>query len=119
MENIIKQLNEVNELIEKLETEQKKLKSDLIEELKKIESKNYRTDKALYSLVEKTNDKFNEAKFKEEHEEVYNNYLKTKVIFDVTTFKRKEKQYVEQYTEKGETTYSLMIKKNKENEDVE
>ena len=87
--------------------------------MKNTESKNYRTDKALYSLVTKTNDKFNENKFKEEHEDVYNNYLKTKVSFDITTFKKKEKEFVEQYTEKGETTYSLMIKENKASEENE
>lgn len=117
MDNIIKRLNEINELIENLENEQQQLKNNLIEELKNTESKNYRTDKALYSLVTKTNDKFNENKFKEEHEDVYNNYLKTKVIFDITTFKKKEKEFVEQYTEKGETTYSLMIKENKVEEE--
>lgn len=119
MDNIIKRLNEINELIENLENEQQQLKNNLIEELKNTESKNYRTDKALYSLVTKTNDKFNENKFKEEHEDVYNNYLKTKVSFDITTFKKKEKEFVEQYTEKGETTYSLMIKENKESEENE
>ena len=113
MDNIIKRLNEVNELIEKLENEQQQLKNNLIEELKNTETKNYRTDKALYSLVTKTNDKFNEKKFKEEHEDIYKNYLKTKVSFDITTFKKKEKELVEQYTEKGETTYSLMIRENK------
>lgn len=119
MDNIIKRLNEINELIENLENEQQQLKNNLIEELKNTESKNYRTDKALYSLVTKTNDKFNENKFKEEHEDVYNNYLKTKVSVDITTFKKKEKEFVEQYTEKGETTYSLMIKENKESEENE
>lgn len=119
MDNIIKRLNEINELIENLENEQQQLKNNLIEELKNTESKNYRTDKALYSLVTKTNDKFNENKFKEEHEDVYNNYLKTKVSFDITTFKKKEKEFVEQYTEKGETTYSLMIKENKVSEENE
>lgn len=117
MDNIIKRLNEINELIKNLENEQQQLKNNLIEELKNTETKNYRTDKALYSLVTKTNDKFNENKFKEEHQDVYNNYLKTKVSFDITTFKKKEKEFVEEYTEKGETTYSLMIKENKVEEE--
>lgn len=119
MDNIIKRLNEINELIKNLENEQQQLKNNLIEELKNTETKNYRTDKALYSLVTKTNDKFNENKFKEEHQDVYNNYLKTKVSFDITTFKKKEKEFVEEYTEKGETTYSLMIKENKVSEENE
>ncbi len=119
MENIIDRLNQVNELIETLEIEQKELKSKLIEELKNTESKNYRTDKALYSLKTISNDKFNETKFKEEHEDIYNNYLKTKVSFDITTFKKKEKGLVEQYTEKGEIAYSLAIKENKNIEEKE
>lgn len=113
MNNIIERLNEIKQLIVNLENEEKELETKLIEELKNTEEKNYRTDKALYSLVTKTNDKFNEKKFKEEHEDIYNNYLKTKVSFDITTFKKKEKEFVEQYTEKGETTYSLMIRENK------
>ena len=117
MDNIIKRLNEINELIKNLENEQQQLKNNLFEELKNTETKNYRTDKALYSLVTKTNDKFNENKFKEEHEDIYNNYLKTKISFDITTFKKKEKEFVEEYTEKGETTYSLMIKENKVEEE--
>ena len=44
------------------------------------------------SLVTKTNDKFNENKFKEEHQDVYNNYLKTKVSFDITTSKKKTRK---------------------------
>lgn len=119
MNNIIERLNEIKQLIVNLENEEKELETKLIEKLKNTEEKNYRTDKALYSLVTKTNDKFNENKFKEEHQDIYNNYLKTKVSFDITTFKKKEKEFVEQYTEKGETTYSLMIKENKENDEEE
>ena len=117
MQNIIDELNKVNELIEDLEKQQSDLKNKLIEELKNTENKNYRTDKALYSLKTTSNDKFNENKFKEEHEDIYNNYLKTKVSFDITTFKKKEKQFVEEYTEKGEPTFSLMIKEYKEGEE--
>ena len=113
MENIVNELNEVELLIKNLESKRDGLKAQLIQELKNTESKNYRTDKALYSLKVVSNDKFNEKRFKEEHEDVYNNYLKTKVSFDITTFKKKEKKYVEEYTEKGEATYSLMIKENK------
>lgn len=113
MENIVNELNEVELLIKNLESIRDGLKAQLIQELKNTESKNYRTDKALYSLKVVSNDKFNEKRFKEEHEDVYNNYLKTKVSFDITTFKKKEKKYVEEYTEKGEATYSLMIKENK------
>lgn len=114
MNSIIERLNEVKRLITNLENEEKELEQKLIEELKNTEDKNYRTEKALYSLVTKTNDKFNENKFKEEHEDIYNNYLKTKISFDITTFKKKEKELVEQYTEKGDVTYSLMIRENKE-----
>lgn len=113
MENIIDKLNEVELLIRNLESQRDGLKAQLIEELKNTEEKNYRTEKALYSLRVVSNDKFNEKKFKEEHEDIYNNYLKTKVSFDITTFKKKEKDYVEEYTEKGIETYSLMIKENK------
>lgn len=113
MENIINDLNQIENAIKTLESKRDELKTKLIDELKNTESKNYRTDKALYSLKTISNDKFNESKFKEEHEDVYNNYLKTKVSFDITTFKKKEKKLLEQYTEKGETTYSLMIKENK------
>lgn len=116
MENIVNELNEVELLIKNLESKRDGLKAQLIQELKNTESKNYRTDKALYSLKVVSNDKFNEKKFKEEHEDIYNNYLKTKVSFDITTFKKKEKEYVEEYTEKGEVTYSLMIKENKTEE---
>lgn len=119
MENIINDLNEVEMLIKNLESKRDELKTKLVEELKNTESKNYRTDKALYSLKTISNDKFNETKFKEEHEDIYKNYLKTKVSFDITTFKKKEKELVEQYTEKGETTYSLMIKENKIEETTE
>ena len=118
MNGIIEKLNEINELIEKLTNEQNELKLNLIEELKNTEEKNYRTDKALYSLKVISNDKFNEDKLKEEHEEVYNNYLKTKVSFDITTFKKKEKELVEKYTEAGEPTFSLMIKENKIEEEI-
>lgn len=118
MNEIVEKLNEIELLIKNLESERDELKNQLIEELKNTESKNFRTDKALYSLKVVSNDKFNEKKFKEEHEEIYNNYLKTKVSFDITTFKKKEKEYVEEYTEKGETTYSLMIKENKIEENV-
>lgn len=111
MNEIINKLQELDTAIENLENQRNELKSQLIEELKNTESKNYRTDDALYSLKTTSNDKFNEAKFKEEHEEIYNNYLKTKVSFDITTFKKKEKELTEQYTEKGEPTYSLQIKK--------
>lgn len=114
MNDIIEKLNRTNDLISHLEEERDILKKELIEELKNTESKNYRTDKALYSLVTKTNDKFNENKFKEENEETYNKYLKTKVSFDITTFKKKEKELTEKYTEKGEVTYQLMIKEIKE-----
>lgn len=114
MNDIIEKLNKTNDLISHLEEERDTLKKKLIEELKNTESKNYRTDKALYSLVTKTNDKFNENKFKEENEETYNKYLKTKVSFDITTFKKKEKELTEKYTEKGEVTYQLMIKEIKE-----
>lgn len=114
MNDIIEKLNRTNDLISHLEEEKDILKKELIEELKNTESKNYRTDKALYSLVTKTNDKFNENKFKEENEETYNKYLKTKVSFDITTFKKKEKELTEKYTEKGEVTYQLMIKEIKE-----
>lgn len=113
MENIVNELNEVELLIKNLESKRDGLKAQLIQELKNTESKNYRTEKALYSLKVVSNDKFNEKKFKEEHEDVYNNYLKTKISFDITTFKKKEKEYVEEYTEKGEATYNLMIKENK------
>ncbi len=113
MENIINDLNQIENAIKTLESKRDELKTKLIDELKNTESKNYRTDKALYSLKTISNDKFNESKFKEEHEDVYNNYLKTKVSFDITTFKKKEKKLLKQYTEKGETTYSLMIKENK------
>lgn len=119
MDNIINKLNEVDTLIKNLESQREELKNQLIEELKTTENKNYRTDKALYSLKTISNDKFNESKFKEEHEDIYNNYLKTKVSFDITTFKKKEKELVEEYTEKGETTYSLMIKENKIEETTE
>ena len=119
MENIINKLNEVELLIRNLESQRDGLKSQLIEELKNTEDKNYRTDKALYSLKVVSNDKFNEKKFKEEHEDIYNNYLKTKVSFDITTFKKKEKEYLEQYTEKGNDTYSLMIRENKKEEDTD
>lgn len=119
MDSIISKLNEVNSLIENLETQREELKSELIKELKNTESKSYRTDKALYSLVTKTNDKFNEAKFKTENEEIYNKYLKTKVSFDITTFKKKEKELTEKYTEKGEATYQLMIRETKEELPVE
>ncbi len=118
MENIVNELNEVELLIKNLESKRDGLKAQLIQELKNTESKNYRTDKALYSLKVVSNDKFNEKKFKEEHEDIYNNYLKTKVSFDITTFKKKEKEYVEEYTEKGEATYSLMIKENKVEETI-
>ena len=91
MESIINDLNQVENAIKTLESKRDELKTKLIDELKNTESKNYRTDKALYSLKTISNDKFNESKFKEEHEEVYNNYLKTKVSFDITTFKKKEK----------------------------
>ncbi|MDY5930171.1 MAG: hypothetical protein SPJ27_09130 [Candidatus Onthovivens sp.] len=113
MENIINDLNQIENAIKTLESKRDELKTKLIDELKNTESKNYRTDKALYSLKTISNDEFNESKFKEEHEDVYNNYLKTKVSFDITTFKKKEKKLLKQYTEKGETTYSLMIKENK------
>jgi hypothetical protein len=116
MENTIEKLNEINELIEKLTNEQFELKEKLIEQLKETESKNYRTDKALYSLRTITNNKLNENKLKEENEEIYNNYLRTKVTFDKITFKKKEKELTEKYTEIGETTYSLAIKINKEGE---
>lgn len=119
MENIINKLNEVELLIKNLESQRDGLKAQLIEELKNTEDKNYRTDKALYSLKVVSNDKFNEKKFKEEHEDIYNNYLKTKVSFDITTFKKKEKDYLEQYTEKGNDTYSLMIRENKKEEDTD
>ena len=56
------------------------------QELKNTESKNYRTDKALYSLKVVSNDKFNENKFKEEHEEIYNNYLKAKENSDKNVY---------------------------------
>ena len=101
MDNIINKLNEVDTLIKNLESQRGELKAQLIEELKNTENKNYRTDKALYSLKTISNDKFNESKFKEEHEDIYNNYLKTKVSFDITTFKKKEKELVEEYTEKA------------------
>lgn len=114
MENIIKKLNEINELIQKLENDRNQIKTQLINELKKIETKNYRTDKALYSLVPKSNDKFNEEKFKNENEEIYKKYIKTKVTFDITSFKKKEKELAEKYTEKGDITYSLVIRENKE-----
>ena len=113
MNDIINKLNEVELLINNLENQKNELKNQLIEELKKTETKNYRTDKALYSLVTKSNDKFNEAKFKDENAEIYNKYLKTKVSFDITTFKKKEKELTEKYMEKGEITYQLMIKENK------
>lgn len=58
MNNIIERLNEIKQLIVNLENEEKELETKLIEELKNTEEKNYRTDKALYSLVTKTNDKF-------------------------------------------------------------
>ena len=119
MNEIIDKLNEVELLIRNLESQRDWLKSQLIEELKNTEDKNYRTDKALYSLKVVSNDKFNEKKFKEEHEDIYNNYLKTKVSFDITTFKKKEKEYLEQYTEKGNDTYSLMIRENKKEEDTD
>lgn len=114
MDNIINKLNEVDTLIKNLESQRDELKNQLIEELKNTENKNYRTDKALYSLKTVSNDKFNESKFKEEHEDIYNNYLKTKISFDITTFKKKEKEFVEEYTEKGQVSYSLMIKKIEE-----
>lgn len=113
MNDIINKLNDVELLINNLENQKNELKNQLIEELKKTETKNYRTDKALYSLVIKSNDKFNEDKLKEENEEVYNKYLKTKVSFDITTFKNKEKELTDKYTEKGKITYQLMIKENK------
>lgn len=119
MNEIIEKLNNTNDLISHLEQERDELKSKLIEKLKNTETKNYRTDKALYSLVTKTNDKFNEVKFKEENEETYNKYLKTKVSFDTTTFKKKEKELAEKYTEKGEISYQLMIKENKIEESIE
>lgn len=119
MENIINDLNQIENAIKTLESKRDELKTKLIDELKNTESKNYRTDKALYSLKTISNDKFNESKFKEEHEDVYNNYLKTKVSFDITTFKKKEKKLLKQYTEKGETTYSLMIKENKIEQTIE
>lgn len=119
MENIIDKLNEVELLIRNLESQRDGLKAQLIEKLKNTEEKNYRTDKALYSLKVVSNDKFNEKKFKEEHEDIYNNYLKTKVSFDITTFKKKEKEYLEKYTEKGNDTYSLMIRENKKEEDTD
>ena len=71
MNDIINKLNDVELLINNLENQKNELKNQLIEELKKTETKNYRTDKALYSLVIKSNDKFNEDKLKEENEEVY------------------------------------------------
>ena len=94
MENIINDLNQIENAIKTLESKRDELKTKLIDELKNTESKNYRTDKALYSLKTISNDKFNESKFKEEHEDVYNNYLKTKVSFDITTFKKKEKKII-------------------------
>lgn len=111
MNELINKLHELDTLIEKVEEERNNIKAQLIEELKNTESKNYRTDDALYSLKTTSNDKFNEEKFKEEHEDIYNNYLKTKVSFDITTFKKKEKELTEEYTEKGQVSYSLMIKK--------
>lgn len=111
MNELINKLNELDTLIEKIEEERNDIKVQLIEELKNTEGKNYKTENALYSLKTISNDKFNEEKFKKEHEDIYNNYLKTKVSFDITTFKKKEKELTEQYTDKGKPTYSLQIKK--------
>ena len=119
LEQLTQELEHKTNLLELVEKDIKELKEKIINELKNSENKNYRNEKALYSLKTISNDKFNEIKFKEEHEDIYNNYLKTKVSFDITTFKKKEKEYVEQYTEKGESTYSLMIKENKDNEESE
>ena len=64
MENIVNELNEIELLIKNLESKRDGLKAQLIQELKNTESKNYRTDKALYSLKVVSNYKFNEKKFK-------------------------------------------------------
>ncbi len=124
IDKIIEELELNNNLIIELENKVNSLKENLIQELKNSEEKNYRNEKALYSLKVNSNDKFNEDKLKEEHEDIYNNYLKTKISFDVTTFKKKEKELVEKYTEKGIETYSLRIeeikvKEIKENEIAE
>lgn len=115
---IIEELELNNNLMVELESKINNLKLNLIEELKSTEEKNYRNEKALYSLKTISNDKFNEDKLKEEHEDIYNNYLKTKISFDITAFKKKEKELTEKYTEQGEITYGLMIKENKSEEVV-
>lgn len=113
LDKLTLELEQKNGLLELVQNEIKNLKEQIINELKNTEDKNYRNEKALYSLKTVSNDKFDEEKFKTEHQDVYNNYLKIKVSFDITTFKKKEKEFVEEYTEKGEISYSLMIKENK------
>lgn len=117
--SIINSLEIQNQIIERATESLEKLKSQLIEELKNQEEKNYRTEHAIYSLVTKTNDKFDEKKFKEEHKDIYDKYLKTKISFDITNFKKCEKEYTKQYTQRGEITYGLMIKENKNDKESE
>lgn len=113
LDKLTLELENKNSLLELVQNEIKNIKEKIITELKNTDEKNYRNEKALYSLKMVSNDIFNEEKFKTEHQDIYNNYLKTKVSFDITNFKKKEKEFVEQYTEKGETSYTLMIKENK------
>lgn len=113
-EILIDRLNTNNDLIAKLEEENKDTKDKLIKLIQNSGEKNYKTDESIYSFMTKTNDKFDEKLFKEENPASFDAYKKYKVSFDITKFKKEQKQFVDKYTIKGIPTYSLVIKKNKE-----